>query len=118
MMLIDTSVWIDHLRNDNSSLAELLINEEVYIHPFIIGELACGFLKNKQEILRLLHDLPFITPASDQEVLFFIEKNKLMGQGLGYVDLHLLASTHLNKTTIWTLDKKLISISKKLHLLI
>ena len=87
------------------------------IHPFIIGELACGNLKNRKEIISLLHALPHITKADDDEVLFFIEKHKLMGLGIGLIDLHLLASCKLGKASLLTQDKRLRGAAGKLDLL-
>ena len=112
MVLVDTSVWIDHLRNGNSYLQELLDSDEVACHPFIIGELACGNLKNRAEILNLLKFLPQINQAGHDEVMYFIETNRLMGRGLGYVDMNLLASAVLADSLLWTLDKKLDETNK------
>ena len=92
MILVDTSVWIDHLRKGDRGLAALLTASGVLMHPFVIGELACGNLRKRDEVLALLKDLPRVAVASDDEVLFFIERNALMGRGLGYVDVHLLAA--------------------------
>lgn len=107
MLLVDTSVWVDHLRSGNAELAELLDNAEVTCHPFIIGELACGNLENRQEILSLLAALPSAVQASHEEALAFLENRRLMGKGLGYIDLHLLASAALSQVPLWTLDKRL-----------
>ena len=112
MVLVDTSVWIDHLRNGNSYLQELLDSDEVACHPFIIGELACGNLKNRAEILNLLKFLPQINQAGHDEVMYFIETNRLMGRGLGYVDMNLLAYAVLADSLLWTLDKKLDETNK------
>ncbi len=107
MLLVDTSVWVSHLREGNIRLMSLLNDGHVACHPFIVGELACGYLKNRSEILSLLQTLPMMTQAEPEEVLPFIENNQLMGEGLGYVDIHLLASAVLEKVPIWTLDKKI-----------
>ena len=107
MILVDTSVWVDHLRNGNRRLSELLAAELVACHPLVIGELACGNLKQRTEILSLLHALPVLPRVSDDEILFFIEKHRLFGKGLGLTDLHLLASCRLAKCEMWTLDKGL-----------
>ena len=107
MTLVDTSVWVDHLRNGNSTLGDLLLRNEVTCHPMVIGELACGNLKNRKEILSLLHALPTIESVSDDEILFFVEENRLFGHGLGLVDIHLLASCALARMPLWTLDKRL-----------
>jgi predicted nucleic acid-binding protein len=116
MVLVDTSVWISYLRNGNVQLEELLNNGRVMCHPFIIGELACGRLKNRTEVLSLLRSLPVSTQASHLEFLQFIETHKLMGRGLGYVDVHLCASARLSGVPLWTLNKVLAETNKKLHL--
>lgn len=114
MVLVDTSVWVDHLRAGNTELKNLLNDGLVVCHPFIIGELACGNLGNRQEILSHLRSLPMAIRARHNEVMQFIENNRLMGKGLGYIDIHLLASAVLTGTTFLTLDKKLKEVS--LHL--
>ena len=107
MVLVDTSVWVSHLRESNSILEQYLNKGEVISHPFVIGELACGNIKNRSEILSLFGALPKSDTLTDEEVLFFIEKNSLMGKGLGLIDIHLLASAILSKSGLWTLDVKL-----------
>lgn len=87
---------------------------EVVCHPFVVGELACGNLQNREEILTLLKSLPMAKTAEHQEVLFFIEENDLMGLGLGYIDVNLLSSALLTEVTLWTNDKKLGEVSAKL----
>jgi predicted nucleic acid-binding protein len=116
MVLIDTSVWVAHLRSGTIGLEALLNDGHVVCHPFIIGELACGNLKNRDEILSLLQALPVALPAEHEEVMRFIENYHLMGKGLGYIDVHLLASAFLTKIPLWTLDKKLQEVSSKLEL--
>ena len=116
MLLVDTSVWISHFREGNIGLTNSLNDGDVACHPFIIGELACGHLRNRSEILSLIHALPMVIQAEHEEVLPFVESNKLMGKGLGYIDIHLLASAVLAQTPIWTLDKKLNDVSIKLGL--
>ena len=117
MILVDTSVWIDHLRKGNGRLANLLQNFSVFVHPFVIGELACGNLRNRKKILQLLERLPGANMASDSEVLYFIEKNKLAGRGIGYVDAHLLAAAALTPgAQLWTRDRRLESIAKDMGL--
>jgi len=115
MILVDTSVWIDHLRSGDETLTGLLNSSRVLIHPFIVGEIACGNLHNRQAILSLLAHLPHCTAALDPEVLAFIENNKLMGRGIGYVDAHLLAATKLTESArLWTHDKRLATQAKAL----
>jgi len=107
MVLVDTSVWVRHFREGAPNLERLLDDGEVMSHPFIIGELACGHLKNRQEILSLLQVLPLATQAKHEEILQFIEQNRLLGKGLGYIDVHLSASAVLTGVPIWTYDKRL-----------
>lgn len=107
MILVDTSVWVDHLRNGNDALAELLLKDEVACHAMVIGELACGNLKRRKELLALLHALPSMERVSDDEMLFFIEHRRLGGRGLGLVDIHLLASCVISHAALWTLDRRL-----------
>ena len=117
MILVDTSVWIDHLRTGDERLIDLLDSSQVLAHPFVIGELACGNLRKRDEVLRLLNNLPQAPVASQEEVLHFIERNRLMGQGIGYIDAHLLASTALaDRALIWTRDQRLQKIARKLKL--
>jgi predicted nucleic acid-binding protein len=114
MVLVDTSIWIDHLKKGNAPLEKLLLDMAVVCHPFIIGELACGNLKNRNEILSLLHSLPVAPILEHNEILYFIESKKLMGIRIGLIDVHLLASAHLAQAPLWTIDKKLLSASNAL----
>lgn len=107
MVLVDTSVWIAHFKKGNRRLVELLLKGEVVCHPFIIGELACGWLKNRREILSLMRTLPTTRGAEGEEILRFIETNNLMGMGIGLVDVHLLASALLTDIPLWTYDRRL-----------
>jgi len=107
VILVDTSVWINHLRVSSKLLSQLLDLEQVVIHPFVIGELACGNLHGRKEIIALLHSLPATPKADADEILFFIERHRLMGHGLGLVDVHLLASAMIAGDSIWTADKGL-----------
>lgn len=116
MVLVDTSVWVEHFRTGNIGLANLLNKGDVACHLFIAGELACGNLSNRTEILSLLQALPLVNHAEHGEVMQFIENYKLMGKGLGYVDMHLIASAALSKVPIWTLDRKLKAVSSRLSL--
>lgn len=117
MVLVDTSIWVDHLRNHNKDLAALLLKVEVVTHPFVIGELACGNLKNRTKILSLINELPLTTIAQHEEVLEMIEQKKLMGQGIGWIDAHLLASALISGTPLWTRDKNLRSLAVLLGIL-
>jgi predicted nucleic acid-binding protein len=114
MVLVDTSVWVAHLRDGNIGLETLLYRGNVVGHSFIIGELACGNLRNRSEILRLLHALPMAVHAEHNEVMGLIETRSLMGRGLGYIDMHLLASAILTEIPLWTLDRKLDEAASKL----
>ncbi len=117
MILVDTSVWIDHLRTGQPLLTQALQRNEVTIHPFIIGELACGNLKDRNTVLGLLAGLPCIQTLEEHEILFFIEQRKLMGRGIGYIDVHLLAATAIAASTVlWTRDIRLHSAAKELGL--
>ena len=107
MILVDTSVWIDHLRGGNPELARLLDQSLVLTHPFVVGELACGNLKHRTRILADLDALPRAVTATHDEVLRLIADRKLWGSGLGWIDAHLLASALLTGCGFWTLDRKL-----------
>ena len=114
MILVDTSVWVEHFRNGNIGLDAFLQEGQVICHPFIVGELACGNIKNRSRILSLLGTLPIVHTAEHDEVMHVIEKYQLMGKGLGYVDVHLLASAMLTHIPLWTLDKRLNKASTTL----
>ncbi|MBN1780081.1 type II toxin-antitoxin system VapC family toxin [bacterium] len=116
MVLADTSVWIDHLRNMNDQLVDLLNDGEVFCHPFIIGELACGNLKNRKEILTDLQALPKTSIIDHEEIMFFIENNKIMGKGLGYIDIAILTSSLVTGIPLWTFDQKLNAEAIKFNL--
>ena len=114
MVIVDTSIWITHLRQGSRHLEELLLDVQVVCHPFIIGELACGNLRNRNEFLSLLQSLPLAPTVTLEELLYFIERHRLMGMGIGFVDAHLLASAQLSGITLWTVDKKLRSAAREL----
>ena len=116
MVLVDTSIWVAHLRQGLRRLENLLMDAEVICHPFIIGELACGNLKNRNEIISLLQSLPIAPTIEFEEFLFFLDRNHLMGKGIGFVDVHLLASAQLAGMPLWTADKKLKSAADQLKL--
>lgn len=113
MILADTSVWVAHLRSGSPDLARALDEGEVLGHPHVIGELACGNLRNRKEILSLLTDLPQAIQATHQEALECIERNRLQGKGLGWTDVHLLASALLTPSRLWTLDAALAREAKR-----
>jgi predicted nucleic acid-binding protein len=116
MVLVDTSVWVWHFREGSKELSGLLNEGSVLCHTFIIGELACGNLKDRDVILSYLKLLPICVEAESEEVLSFIESNHLMGQGLGYVDVHLITSAVLTDVSLWTFDKRLAKAADSLHI--
>ena len=117
MILVDTSVWIDHLRTNDKSLSNLLAAGRVLAHPFVTGELALGNLRQRAIILEALSDLPQAKVATDMEVRHFIDAQALFGRGIGYVDAHLLASVRLTAgAVIWTRDKRLHGVADRLKL--
>jgi predicted nucleic acid-binding protein len=118
VILVDTSVWIDHFRGDEPGLRVLLDGGRVLIHPFVIGELACGNLRNRSEIITLLRDLPVAPVAADETVWFYIDQHNLAGRGIGYIDAHLLVSVSLsNRARLWTREKRLRSVAGDLDIL-
>jgi predicted nucleic acid-binding protein len=117
MILVDTTVWVDHLREGAPALAAALEQGTVLTHPFVLGELACGNLKNRGEVLQLLGELPGAPMATDAEALEFIERRALMGRGIGYIDVHLLASVVLDGSArLWTRDNRLAAVAEVLEL--
>ena len=115
MILADTSVWVDHLRVGDRTLAELLDSGLVLAHPFVIGELALGRLRQRETILEALSQLPRTVVATDAEVLTFIDGYALFGRGIGYVDVHLLAAVRLTAgSKLWTHDQRLLSAADAL----
>ncbi len=119
MILVDTSVWVDHLRAGNAVLERLLERGSVLAHPWVTGELALGHLSHRKDILGLLSHLPHAELAADSEVLTLIERRQLYGLGIGYVDAQLLAATQLTRDArLWTADKRLAAAGSQLHLLV
>ena len=117
MILVDTSVWVEHLRAGNAELKGLLESGQVLCHPFITGEVALGSLRRRDVILRELRALPQASMASDEEVLLLIEHRALFGRGIGYVDAHLIAAARLTPTaTLWTRDTRLHAVATELAL--
>ena len=118
MILVVTSVWIDHLRFVDENLVALLESGQVVNHHFVTGELACGNLQNRELILKMLKFLPQALTSTEEEVLYFMEQQQLMGQGLGYIDCHLLTATALTPSTLlWTRDKQLIEAAISMNLI-
>ncbi len=116
MILVDTSVWIRHFRSRNADLVTLLDESRVAIHDFVIGEIACGQLKHREEIVSLLAALPRIKTLPHEDVLYLINNRKLHGSGIGWVDSHLLASALDADIRIWSFDKSLENVAKKLSI--
>ena len=117
MILVDTSVWVDYFRRGEPHLLDALNNGLVLMHPFVLGELACGNLKRRTEVLSLMSELPVAAIATEDEALELIDRRRLMGRGIGYIDVHLLASVVLTATaTLWTRDKRLSVVADDLAL--
>jgi len=116
MILVDSSVWIDHFRTENRLLSRLLLQGAVVMHEFILGELAIGNFKNRKVILSLLGSIPKLSKLTHDEFLYFLEKNSFYGKGVGFIDIHLLGSTKLAGVKIWTLDKRLRELAESLNL--
>ncbi|UFS72810.1 type II toxin-antitoxin system VapC family toxin [Geomonas sp. RF6] len=116
MVLVDTSVWIDHLRSSNAGLVALLEEGTVLCHPFVVGEVACGNLRQRETVLALLNALPVAAEAQHHEVLLFLERHQLFGKGVGLIDIHLLASAALSGARIWTLDQRVAEAAETLGL--
>ncbi len=115
MILVDTSVWVDHLRRGDARLRALLENARVLAHPFVVGEVACGGLSDRSLVLELLNDLPMASVADTDEALAFIDRHRIHGKGLGYVDVHLLAAVALTPgSRLWTRDKRLDAVATSL----
>ena len=117
MILVDTSVWVDHFNRSDRGLAAVLEAGQVIMHPFVLGELACGVLPKRALVLRSLTELPAAPVATDEEARMYIERHALMGRGIGYVDVHLLASVTLEGTArLWTRDRRLATVASALSL--
>jgi predicted nucleic acid-binding protein len=117
VILVDTSIWVDHLRAGDMTLASLLDTGRALAHPFVIGELALGNLRQRDLVLGMLQDLPQARAATDQEVLHFIDQHTLFGRGIGHVDAHLLAAVRLTAgASLWTRDKRLLGIADQMGL--
>lgn len=114
MIIVDTSIWVDHLRRGDAQLVDLLEGNAVLIHPFVVGEIACGSLAERALTLELLQQLPMAVVAEFDEVLGYIERLSLHGKGIGYVDVHLLASAAIGGAQLWTRDKRLLAVAREL----
>jgi predicted nucleic acid-binding protein len=114
VILVDTSVWVCHLREGDARLAAALDRAEVWTHPWVVGELACGRLADRAAVLELLRALPAAAVARDGEALALLERRSLMGRGIGWVDVHLLASALISAVRIWTLDRRLAAVAAEL----
>ena len=114
MILADASVWIEYFREGLPELGERLRRSEVVMHPFVVGELACGNFSNRQATLDLLQQLRSVAVAEHEEVMNFIRARKLHGRGIGYVDAHLLAAAALEGCQLWTVDRRLDSVATSL----
>jgi len=114
VILVDTSVWVRHLREGDARLAAALDRAEVWTHPWVVGELACGRLADRAAVLGLLRALPTAAVARDDEALALLERRSLMGRGIGWVDVHLLASALISAVRIWTLDRRLAAVAAEL----
>ena len=115
-ILVDTSVWVKHLREGDKNLIRLLEQGLVACHPFIIGELACGGINNRDEIINLLNELPSTDILDHYDIMEFIEYRNIMNNGIGYIDVHLLGSALVSETPLWTFDKALRKIANQLSI--
>ena len=115
-MLVDTSVWIDHVRRPEHGLIALLDENAVDVHPFVIGELACLHLRPRDELTRLLQELPWLPTVEHEEAMIFLEQHRLHRRGVGWIDVHLLASTMLAKIPLWTRDRHMAAVARELHI--
>jgi predicted nucleic acid-binding protein len=116
MILVDTSVWVNHFRQENPRLSQALLDGHVLMHPFVIGEIACGNLRSRPKVLGDLQRLPSAIPADHQEVLGFLDRHRLFGAGITWIDAHLLASARLSNCRLWTLDTHLLTAAAAFHL--
>lgn len=118
MLLVDTSVWSDHLRRHDPAMAKQLAAGEVLVHPFVVGEIACGAFPHRSEALSLMNRLPSAPLLAQAELLGFIERHALAGRGVGFVDIHLLASAMVVNARLWTRDRRLAQAASGLGVVI
>lgn len=116
MILVDTSVWVNHFRQGDPRLSKALADGHVLMHPFVVGEIACGNLRSRPNVLGDLQRLPSAIAADHEEVLGFLERYRLFGAGITWIDAHLLASARLSHCRLWTLDTRLLTAATKLQL--
>ena len=116
MILADSSIWIDHLRSPEQTLVSLLEAEQIVVHPWVTGELACGNLADRENTLQLLRSAPQARVVDEDEVLFFIDRHRVAGKGVGYIDMHLLAAAALDSLKLWTRDRRLSEVAAMLGL--
>jgi len=116
VILVDTSIWINHLSRGEPALVKLLSDAEVLLHPFVIGELACGNLRRRAETIGLLSTLPQVSVSEHEEVLGFVETHRLAGRGIGWVDAHLLAAASLTGVPVWSADRVLVEAARSLRI--
>jgi predicted nucleic acid-binding protein len=111
VILVDTSVWVDHLRRRNATLAKALDRGDVICHPFVVGEISLGSLRRREEVLGLLAELPMASLVAHDEVLALVSRLGLAGRGIGWVDAHLVASAVVDRVPLWTLDRRLATVA-------
>ena len=116
MILVDTSIWVNHLRRHDAVLAAHLDAGEVLCHPYVIGEISLGVLRHRPQVLGLLAALPAAVVVSDEEAMTFVEQRRLAGLGVGWVDIHLAASAVVSRAKLWTADRRLAAVSRRLRL--
>jgi predicted nucleic acid-binding protein len=116
MILADTSVWVSHFRQDDPHLGQLLLDGQLLMHPFVVGELACGNLRFRRKVLSDLQRLPSVITAEQDEVLSFLDQRQLFGKGITWIDAHLLASARLSNCRVWTFDARLLTAATQLHI--
>ncbi len=114
MILVDTSVWVDHFRTADARLSGLLLDGQVMCHAFVVGELACGNLRRRVEVLALLRSLPHLPVLTNEDALAFLDAHRLAGEGLGWVDVHLLAAAYASREALWTKDRRLGHAARRL----
>jgi predicted nucleic acid-binding protein len=118
VILVDTSVWVDHLRRGNATLAKKLESGDVACHPFVVGELSLGSLEHRDEVLNLLSELPMASVVPHEDVLALVGRRDLAGRGIGWIDVHLIASAQVDRLRLWTLDRRLAAAARGVKVLV